>query len=517
MTRSLAWAWLTLGTTVALAAACSSSTAKKTRVTPDGDAGSGELATSGATSSSAGGSAPGAGMGVGGADEAIGGDGATTSMTDGWLSGTRLRAVLQVAGSAKLFKAWHDKKLDVDCTFAFDSGGVERCLPFDAYGSPGASYSDAKCTQPVAVFDVGVPIPPWVQAPALPFACHVGPRYLPVGADVAVTELYRSSGGTCESVGVIGATQLAKTLGPAVPDSTFVAATETRQEPREKRLSANVRYAEDGSRQVTSHLDLERGADCNPRLHTGDGYACVPDDLAYIQTFYANAACDVPVAYHPGYAHQTCGRAPKLIQFSKPNYTDTYFEVGTQLIGTVYRGPGSCKAYVSPGDGEATYFNVGDAVPWSSLPQLSSKNEGTGRILLQVLRGADGELVSREGFFDSTLDTACNEVQASDQKPRCLPSTAFSVNAFADDKCTAALFTTPVGTAPPPDLAYLQKTVPGGGTLVFKLAGKIAPPAKIWQLNNAECVEPAVIATEDYYATTSVPAAELAPVTLETE
>lgn len=509
--------WVMFGTAALLAASCSG-TAKKTRPTPDGDAGAGEDATGGAPSSGVGGTAPNAGAdtGTGGAGEALGGDGAS-SMTDGWLSGARLRAVLQVAGNAKLFKVWHDTKLDVDCAFSFDSGGVERCLPYDAYGSPGASYRDAKCTQPVAVFDAGVPIPAWVQAPALPFACHVGPRYLAVGADVAVTDLYRNSNGACESAGMIGATQVARLLGAAVPESTFVAAVQTLQEPRDERLAANVRYAEDGSRQVISHVDLQRAADCDPRLHAGDGYACVPEDLAYIQTFYANAACDVPVAYHPGYAHQTCGRAPKLIQFSKPNYTDTYFEVGTQLLGTVYRDGGTCQAYVSPGDGEATYFNVGGAVPWSNLPQLSSKNEGKGRILIQVLRGADSELVSREGFFDADLGTACNEVMASDSKLRCLPSSSFGLSAFADDKCTAALYTTPVGTAPPPDLAFLQTNAPGGGTLVFKLGDKLAAPAKSWQLNNAECVERTVVATEDYYATTVVAAAKLAPVTFETE
>ncbi len=512
MTHSTSYLFLVLGMVTAVAGACSSSTAKPTPEEPTTDAGSSGDASSGASSSGAGGTAP--SSGAGSAGEAVGGD-AATSMTDGWLSGARLRAVLQVAGDAKLFTDWHDTKLDIECSFAFDAHGVERCLPFDAYGSPGASYSDAECTQPAAVFDTGTPVPLWVKEPARPFSCHVGPRYLPVGADVEVTELYRNSSGACESAGVIGATQIAKALGAPVPESTFVAAVATRQEPRDERLAANVRYAEDGSRQVLSHVDLQRAADCDPRLHTGDGYACVPKDLAYIQTFYANDACDVPVAYQPGSGHQTCDRTPKLIQFSKPNYTDTYFELGTQLKGSVYRDTGTCEAYVSPGDPGAKYFNVGEAVPWSSLPQLSSKNEGTGRILIQVLRGADSELISRETFFDTEHDMACSPLPASDSKPRCLPSFSLNVNAFADAKCTTALYATASGSVPP--AAFLQANAPGGGTLVFKLAGKIAPPGKVWDLNGADCVERGVVAAEDYYSTTAIAATEMAPVTLETE
>src|SRR3954470_4017388 len=55
-----------------------------------------------------------------------GGAGAS-ELTDEWQSGTRLRAVLEVAGDAKRFKTWHDSELDVDCAFSPDSNKVERC------------------------------------------------------------------------------------------------------------------------------------------------------------------------------------------------------------------------------------------------------------------------------------------------------------------------------------------------------------------------------------------------------
>src|SRR5260221_5869116 len=134
MTRSLAWLGLSLGGSLLLAVSCSSSDAKKAaHLTPAsagdtaGGAADGNASGSGNDSSAA--PMPGS-AGVGG--DAAGGAFAA-EMTDGWLSGTRLRAVLDVSGSAKLFKQWHDAMLDIDCNFAVDENGVERCLPSSDY------------------------------------------------------------------------------------------------------------------------------------------------------------------------------------------------------------------------------------------------------------------------------------------------------------------------------------------------------------------------------------------------
>ncbi|HXK20728.1 MAG TPA: hypothetical protein VNG33_23115, partial [Polyangiaceae bacterium] len=339
-----------------------------------------------------------------------------------------------------------------------------------------------------------------------------------VGADTTATMTYSHSSGTCEASGAIEATQIVKALGPAVPETTFVAATETVQEPRDARLLANVRVAADGSRQVTSHFDRERQADCNPRQHQGDGYACIPEDRAYIEVFFSDKACKVPAAYHPAYAQQVCGHAPAIIQNSMPDFTDGYFEVGTQVTGGVYNDNGtSCDAYVSPGDPDATYFSVGKEAPWSGFPQLSSKNEGAGRIAINVLRGPGAELVSREEFFDTSLGTVCGIGKAADSKLRCLPRNTWGVNQFADSKCSDALFVNGLGDPLPPGLTFLQANGTDGSTIIYKLGAKISAPAQTWQLNGLDCQQAGAPGNQDYYSTTLLAATELASAATEVE
>jgi len=163
MVSSSPWVWLSLGAAVVAAACSGASTKQATRDV----AGAGGVDQAGAPSSQAGtaaganaGGDPGqpepASAGASGASAGAGGDAATTT-TDGWLSGTRLRAVLDVSGGAKLFKTWHDATLDIDCAFAIDAHDVERCLP-----TPDASayYADDKCTKPIVILNPGQAVPP---------------------------------------------------------------------------------------------------------------------------------------------------------------------------------------------------------------------------------------------------------------------------------------------------------------------------------------------------------------------
>ncbi|HVY28819.1 MAG TPA: hypothetical protein VHB79_19820 [Polyangiaceae bacterium] len=515
------WLWLAscaLAVAGACSSACSSSDAKKAPRSYEaaGEGGGDETARGGASD----------GAGTGGSSEAgdpagrqagAGGEagaGAAT-MTDGWLSGSRLRAVVYAVGDAKRFHTWHDLMLDADCQFAVDSDGTERCLP--TFDTGYAMYSDSKCMTPVLVLDAGVTAPDIAAEPYQPFECGKGLQYLKVGADApGVTDLFSNSSGDCQPNGTLGVTQTAKKLGAAVSNTLFVGASQTLQEPRDERLNANVRFADDGSRQVISHYDLTREAECNPRLHEGDGYACTPEDRAYIEYFFADDKCMTPAAYHPAYAQQVCGRAPKIVQESRPFFTDLYYEVGAK-VNEVYRKDATCDLYVSPGDPGASYYLAGKVAPFTSFPPLSSAHEGKGRIVLQVLRGAANELVSREDFFDTTLDVTCGPGLAEDLELRCVPRGPYSVNLFADAKCSHALFTNPQGAALPDNLEYLNANALSGGTATFKIGAKVATPAQAYQMNGTTCELAATSDAEDYYDTTAITAAQLAKITLEQE
>ncbi len=521
MVRPAAWVWLTLGTAAVLAASCSSSdTTKKTPtgVLPDigGDATGGATPGSGGSGADEGGADTMAASGTPGTEsggQGAGGD-ASSEMTDGWLSGTRLRAVVQVAGGIKLFNGWHDSKLDIDCQWQFDPDGTERCVPRNVDGY--LSYSDAKCTKLVAVVNSTQPAPAWLPEPN-GFKCNQGPAYYTVGADVTVTDLYYPDAtGTCIKASAISANQITKAVGAIVPAATFVAVTKRVREARDARLSANVRVAADGSREVTSDFDLERQVSCSPREHAGAAMACVPLSRAYLQTLFANATCDAPAAYYPGYA-QACGKAPDIIQQSKEWFTDDYFEVGNDVTGAVYSKQPTCKPYVSEFEPAAKFFAVGKAITWASLAQLSTKNEGAGQIALRVTRGADDELISREAFFDTKLGSVCRENVTTDLKTRCAPFASFQVDDFADDKCTQGLFGYTAGATPIVQTAFVQAPAVGGGTTFFKRGAKVATPAKVWHASGPDCTEAAPTAGVDYYATTTVAPADMLLLTMETE
>lgn len=499
----------------ACSSACSSSDAKKTPLPYSSGGEGGSDGSQGGTGdgSPEGGDVAQTKAGAGG-EAGAGGD-AAADLTDGWRSGSRLRAVVYAVDEAKLFHTWHDVMLDVDCAFAVDSDGTERCLP--TFNTGYAMYSDSKCTTPVLVLNDGDTAPDISAEPLPPFECGKGARYLEVGADATgVTDLFSNYSGDCQPNGTLAATQTAKKLGAAVANTRFVAAAQTLQEPRDERLNANVRFADDGSRQVISHYDLTRKADCNPRLHEGDGYACTPEDRAYIEYFFADDKCETPAAYHPAYAQQVCGRAPKIIQESRPFFTDWYYEVGAK-VKDVYRQNATCDLYVSPGDPGATYYLAGKAVPFTSFPPLSSAEEGESDIVLQILRGPGGELVSREDFFDTSLDVACGVGTADDLELRCIPRTPYTVNLFSDDKCSRALFSSAQGTGLPANLRFLSGNAPAGGTASFEIGNKVATPAKVYQMNGTDCVEGAAFDTDDYYDTTPILPSQLSKVTLEQE
>jgi hypothetical protein len=513
MVRLPLWFGL-LGAPLVFAASCSSDDASKAPpqlvaggggesagAAPD-DGGS---APKGGTANAAAGTEAG-GQGGGGGDE-------TSAMTDGWSSGTRLRAVLDAAGDAKLFKLWHDAELDVDCAFAPAADGVERCMPAVERGY--AVYSDAKCTKPVALFAADDAIPPFIAEPHRALDCGKGGAYLEVGAAAAgVTAVYGFSNENCVANGMVGATQLVKQLGAVVPTSMFVAATKTVHEARDPRLAANVLVAEDGSRQVTSHFDLARKADCNPIEPQAAGYACVPKNLAFIEVFFSDDKCKVPAAYHP-----PCNGEPAIILDASPHNTGQYFEVGAKVATPAFRNYSTtCEPDTSPREPGAGFYAIGKEAPWAGFPQLSAKNEGKGRIAINVLRGASDELVARQNFVDTELNVNCSVGQSADLKPHCIPQVGgASVNVFADAKCSSGLYEIKAGDPLPDGLEFLNANAPGGGTATFKIGAKVAPPAQAWQLSGLNCQLYSVAAGVDYYATTSIPPGDLALVTREVE
>jgi hypothetical protein len=451
--------------------------------------------------------------GAGGAPDDGGTAGAAgaSSTVENYANGSRLRAVLEVAGTAKRFASWHDSDLDIDCRFALDSAGTERCVPIAGAGF--TSFADDECTQRVVVFPSNAPTPKYVMDPTYAFVCGEGPRYLPVGATIEPSSVYFQNGPDCLLGSPLESTQIVAELGAPVADSTFVAAIETVREARDSRVSANVRVASDGSREVKSFFDLTREAECNPREHADADYACVLWDRAYIQVYFSDDTCETPAAFHPGYAQEVCGRVPTIVEESRPNFTDLYFEVSDELEGPVYRDNGTCTPYDPPADLHASYYGVGEAVPWSAFAPFTASNEGSGRIRQNTLRGGANVLISRLEFYDTEFETSCNATLAADSELRCLPQTSYSLNLFADDGCAEALVEVPAGFSMPPAGTLMAGSAASGGSAIFALGAKVAEPAEAWQLADLRCEAAVVDSGLDFYATEPIAPGEFATVT----
>ncbi|HEV8247188.1 MAG TPA: hypothetical protein VGP93_15530 [Polyangiaceae bacterium] len=433
--------------------------------------------------------------------------------TAGYLSGSRLRAGVDLADQAKSFTHWRDTTLNVDCEFRTASDGATRCMPMsNGY----IEFGDAACTTRVAVFYPDTPVTPYIVDPAPTFTCGMGDPYRATGATVSISKLYYDNNGTCMQDADPQPGMTMVELGDVVDPTTFAEASPDR-ETRDDRLSANVLATGDGARQVVSFYDLTRAADCATLDDQMDHYACVPTNLAYIERYFADDACLEPVAYHPGYANQVCMQGPTIVlDASGTTKTVTYYEVGAKFDGSVYEDAGMCQLSNISSELDATFYAVGAPAPWSSFPPLTRTDEGEGRIKLVTLRGPTGDFIASQGFFDSEKDTLCYPQVAADQKQRCLPATIFSLNLFADDQCTQALMDLPPGSEAPVQGSFVAANTNGGGRAVFTFGTKITPPATVWQFN-ADCQPASVAPGDDVYDTVPVLPSAFVEVTSEVE
>ena len=493
---------------------------------PQGDADAGEASggDAGETAAATGGASAGAGAGVagglaGGDAEAEGGAAgeAPSAFSDGFRSGSRLRAILESAGSVQRFVGWHDTQLGIDCQFALDAEGTERCLPQDGFG--GTAYSDANCKNRAALIPTKLGKPAYALDSAYQFVCGKGPQVLAVGKALAITQTYSEQNGQClPDSFTVPADQSVYALSAAVPPSAFVAASEIVREARDARLSANVRVASDGSRETVSFFDRQRNAECNLREHQGADFGCVPEARAYENFYFSDAKCSAQVAYHPGYAQQVCGRIPTIVEHTAPFFTDTYFEVGAAVTTGVFSNFGEgCMPYTPNVTLGYSYYALGKAVAWEAFAQASSANEGVGRLKQNTLRNAGGLVLSRLEFYDSTLETRCRATLAADLDTRCLPTDTVSTNQFADAECKQPLFEVPTGGAAPKASDFIEAYLPTGGLGIFKLGPLLSAQVSPHQTNGPDCVATTLPQNYDVYTTVTVPASDMVQVTRSVE
>jgi len=466
-------------------------------------AGAGGAGESGAGGDDADGGAAGAGAG---------GDGEELSdeLTDLYLSGTRLRARLDVAGSAKVFLGWHDSTLNADCDFARDTSGTLRCLPVDE--GTVIRYSDDKCQTPVVLTPAGLPVAKFVTDPAYQFDCSVaaGPHIVAVGAALTPANLWSKESGACAAQSEPRAAgDHVNAFGATVPDTSFVGSKMVR-EKRDSRLDARVIVATDGARQVSSFYDVKRNFACSPLITEGDAQACVPSPAATVFSQFADSKCTVALANFT-VAHGCAPVTPGIV-----HNASGYFEVGGPLFGSAFtKNNGMCQPFVPQSDVDTKFYGVGAPVPFSSLPAIAASNEGAGRVQLATLRGPGKERLYVGGFFDTTFKSKCSAQLGEDQVRRCIADDFKSTEVFSDAACSQALHvgflesTSPTGS-------LLQATFVNGSKGFFQIGAKVAANTPTFRALGGACQSTATPGA-DLYATTPVPLSGLVTVTSQIE
>jgi hypothetical protein len=236
---------------------------------------------------------------------------------------------------------------------------------------------------------------------------------------------------------------------------------------------------------------------------------CIPLRLAYLENFFADTACSKPAAYYPGYAQQTCGVTPTAIQDSTTSGAFQQlilYEVGAKIPAAYMGSSTSCNKWAAPDSLFASFYVPGASIPLASLPPITVKNEGSGRVLAKVARTESGAFAAMLGFFDTTKNADCQPMTTSDGKLRCLPGSTYFINEYADDKCTQALYANyPTNPAAAAGTLIPTNTGVAGQSAVYAVGAKIARPTMVYDWNGTTCQMNAPSTTDDYYATTLVP------------
>lgn len=418
-----------------------------------------------------------------------GGDDDGDAITEDFVSGTRLKArYLDGGEGARAFLGWIDSSLaggaGLPCSFFLLADGSHRCLPVSAT----IVYLDATCTSPVAVEDPCAPDgglalrsnetecdpEPYVDAYAM-------------GDEVKPSAVYqRTTDGGCELVELADGTVYRGLLGAITPDD-YVAA-EIVEEAREGRVTAYVRAASDGARELVGNLDTVMGGTCVPvePIPGGPAY-CIPfEGLAYqIPQLgkYQDASCSVDAAYRPK-AIGRCSPPPLVMEYLEPTGEQCGYQIAMHLAGeeltSVYGGE-LCE--LVPLDTEPyDYYAVGEVVPITQFAPLSRATVGTGRLGVRVATSPEGQRLSAPvAFVDVTSGTevVCQPYPFSDGATRCLPQDSIThlIGAgdeiYSDETCTRrviAYFPGSCSTLPPYVLDVFQPPAPGCGGGVADVA-----------------------------------------------
>lgn len=452
-------------------------------------------------------------------------------------SGSRLRARLAEVDGVALFLGWHDRNLDIDCTFELADDGVTRCLPSGSGLAPiDGYYADSSCSLPVTSVPASSGCPSARLAVGSSSSGSCEQSVWSVGAPMASGGLVytRGSSGAC---GLITSPPANIASLTPMAASAFVGAKPSARTSRGPDLAMRWLVADDGSVQADALFDTVRNVRCGPTIVPGSFFVdfpgrCAPQDLAWVIDTYVDPACTKLAAlseYTPG----TGCQPPPVAVVDDPGTGSPYdttlcsppapwlAEIGPVASSTLYGnnyGGSACTAQT--GGGSTLSYQVGARIDIATLPSLAPRDDGSGRVRAHTLTSSVGTPLFASTLFDTQLGATCLPTQGEDAIWRCMPSEAPGTLFYADAGCSAALLQYRHGCAPP---ELVESTVSLGvacsaeyGTIIFR-TGARETPTTVYSGSPGYCNASAASGEYDYYAATVVDPSTFEAMTLVTE
>jgi hypothetical protein len=372
-------------------------------------------------------------------------------------SGERLRAVYLDGGDgAEHLLHFRDEERGVDCAFADGGDGVVRCLPIR---NVGLYYTDADCTEPVAIVHECDPPPPYVRSNPAGACRDAQPppvEVWEVQAPLTIVEAYSLDDGRCVPITYYPDEQDAFAAEPA--DLGLFVEAELSSEELDGGLGRRVALASDGAYHVLGGYDAVTDASCNVSDVNG-----TPRCLGFVAEAFGystSPTCDVEdVAYTD--VEPACGELSAVLQYTADadlcvdDYHHEFFELGAALEpAEIYEGSPTECAPVAAEPGR--FFALGDPLSEDTFPHLGVAELGTGRLRKHALSTPGGVALSTDWHLwhrwrDTEREEDCVP-QLTATGTRCLPSRSESTGGwYADAACTEILLPieTPICDLPP--------------------------------------------------------------------
>jgi hypothetical protein len=452
-----------------------------------------------------------AGSGTGGADTSTGDPPPPMIPGDGpYGAGTRLRPVVERTedGVTQLLH-WYDSELGIDCEFARDSVGTQRCLPLAVVGGA-VGFDDEACTVPVVGIAQCGTVASHVRG-IVPgaAACTDGPRhqaYLrgePIGAgDVG---RFDAGNGSCAAFGASYGERYA--LSP-VADEEFLAGTAVVETRGNVRVRAIV--ADDGAFVRDRIVHPRSGTVCSPwgSLEVGgDVLGC--DVPSATSRGFSDAACTSALYDFPD--DGTCEPSSLSIIWS----ADEWYLLGERWDEPVYAldiddacAPAEALAFEASafheiGESIAPVEGVrygGAFVPDDAgrLRRFGIAGDGETLVLPGALSGLPEEAPR---WYDSLLEQTCSPAADDEGTQRCMPLPFVRPNrlAWGDPGCTETPLYETVKEVTPSRIS--RATVDDCGVATVESLQNVVGPwdGPVYRVNDGACEPEEISDIENYY------------------